>query len=75
MNIKQINDIVSSGKQLNRSYFAYGTDSSITTVEAKNIDDVVKELSNKLKDKDNPLVITKFFYFDYIDFTGLGGEI
>ena len=75
MNIKQINEIVSRGKELNRAYFAYGDEESITTVQTKCIDEVVKTLVEKLKDKENPLVITKFFYFDYIDFTGMGGEI
>jgi hypothetical protein len=34
-----------------------------------------KELAIKLKDEENPLVLTMFFYFDNMDFTGMGGEI
>ena len=75
MDISKIKEITNRGLQLKRQYFAYGTVDSITTVRADKIEELIKELAIKLKDKENPLVLTMFFYFDNIDFTGMGGEI
>ncbi len=75
MDISKIKEITNRGLQLKRQYFAYGTVDSITTVRADKVEELIKELAIKLKDKENPLVLTMFFYFDNIDFTGMGGEI
>lgn len=75
MNINKIKEITNRGLQLKRQYFAYGTVDSITTVRADKVEELIKELDIKLKDKENPLVLTMFFYFDNMDFTGMGGEI
>ena len=75
MDISKIKEITNRGLQLKRQYFAYGTVDSITTVRADKIEELIKELAIKLKDKENPLVLTLFFYFDNMDFTGMGGEI
>ncbi len=75
MDISKIKEITNRGLQLKRQYFAYGTVDSITTVRADKIEELIKELAIKLKDKENPLVLTMFFYFDNMDFTGMGGEI
>ena len=75
MDISKIKEITNRGLQLKRQYFAYGTVDSITTVRADKIEELIKELAIKLKDKENPLVLTMFFYFDNMDFTGRGGEI
>ena len=75
MNISKIKEITDRGLELNRQYFAYGTVDSITTVRADKVEELIKELAIKLKDKENPLVLTMFFYFDNMDFTGMGGEI
>ena len=75
MDISKIKEITNRGLQLKRQYFAYGTADSITTVRADKIEELIKELAIKLKDKENPLVLTMFFYFDNMDFTGMGGEI
>ena len=75
MNISKIEEISNRGLQLKRQYFAYGTVDSITTVRADKVEELIKELAIKLKDEENPLVLTMFFYFDNIDFTGMGGEI
>ena len=75
MDISKIKEITNRGLQLKRQYFAYGTVDSITTVRADEIEELIKELAIKLKDKENPLVLTMFFYFDNMDFTGMGGEI
>ena len=73
MDISKIKEITNRGLQLKRQYFAYGTVDSITTVRADKIEELIKELAIKLKDKENPLVLTMFFYFDNMDFTGMGG--
>ena len=75
MDISKIEEITNRGLQLKRQYFAYGTVDSITTVRADKIEELIKELAIKLEDKENPLVLTMFFYFDNMDFTGMGGEI
>ena len=75
MNISKIKEITDRGLELKRQYFAYGTVDSITTVRADKIEELIKELAIKLEDKENPLVLTMFFYFDNMDFTGMGGEI
>lgn len=75
MNISKIEEITNRGLQLKRQYFAYGTVDSVTTVRADKVEELIKELAIKLKDKENPLVLTMFFYFDNMDFTGMGGEI
>jgi hypothetical protein len=75
VNISKIEEITNRGLQLKRQYFAYGTVDSITTVRADKVEELIKELAIKLKDEENPLVLTMFFYFDYMDFTGMGGEI
>ena len=75
MDISKIKEITNRGLQLKRQYFAYGTVDSITTVRTDKIEELIKELAIKLKDKENPLVLTMFFYFDNMDFTGMGGEI
>ena len=75
MDISKIKEITNRGLQLKRQYFAYGTVDSITTVRADKIEELIKELAIKLKDKENSLVLTMFFYFDNMDFTGMGGEI
>ena len=75
MNISKIEDITNRGLELNRQYFAYGTVDSITTVRADKIEELIKELAIKLEDEESPLVLTMFFYFDNMDFTGMGGEI
>ena len=75
MDISKIKEITNRGLQLKRQYFAYGTVDSITTVRADKIEELIKELAIKLKDKENPLILTMFFYFDNMDFTGIGGEI
>ena len=75
MNISKIKEISNRGLQLKRQYFAYGTVDSITTVRADKVEELIKELAIKLEDKENPLVLTMFFYFDNMDFTGMGGEI
>ena len=75
MDISKIKEITNRGLRLKRQYFAYGTVDSITTVRADKIEELIKELAIKLKDKENPLVLTMFFYFDNMDFTGMGGEI
>ena len=75
MDISKIKEITNRGLQLKRQYFAYGTVDSITTVRADKIEELIKELAIKLEDKENPLVLTMFFYFDNMDFTGMGGEI
>ena len=75
MNISKIEEISNRGLQLKRQYFAYGTVDSITTVRADKVEELIKELAIKLEDKENPLVLTMFFYFDNMDFTGIGGEI
>ena len=75
MNISKIEEITNRGLQLKRQYFAYGTVDSITTVRADKVEELIEELAIKLEDKENPLVLTMFFYFDNIDFTGMGGEI
>jgi len=75
VDISKIKEITNRGLQLKRQYFAYGTVDSITTVRADKVEELIKELDIKLKDKENPLVLTMFFYFDNMDFTGMGGEI
>jgi len=75
VDISKIKEITNRGLQLKRQYFAYGTVDSITTVRADKVEELIKELAIKLKDKENPLVLTMFFYFDNMDFTGMGGEI
>ena len=75
MDISKIKEITNRGLQLKRQYFAYGTADSVTTVRADKVEELIKELAIKLKDKENPLVLTMFFYFDNMDFTGMGGEI
>ena len=75
MDISKIKEITNRGLQLKRQYFAYGTVDSITTVRSDKVEELIKELAIKLKDKENPLVLTMFFYFDNMDFTGMGGEI
>ena len=75
MDISKIKEITNRGLQLKRQYFAYGKVDSITTVRADKIEELIKELAIKLEDKENPLVLTMFFYFDNMDFTGMGGEI
>ena len=75
MDISKIKEITDRGLELKRQYFAYGTVDSITTVRADKIEELIKELDIKLKDKENTLVLTMFFYFDNMDFTGMGGEI
>lgn len=75
MDISKIEEITNRGLQLKRQYFAYGTVDSITTVRADKVEELIKELAIKLKDKENLLVLTMFFYFDNMDFTGMGGEI
>ena len=75
MDISKIKEITNRGLQLKRQYFAYGTVDGITTVRADKIEELITELAIKLKDKENPLVLTMFFYFDNMDFTGMGGEI
>ena len=75
MDISKIKEITNRGLQLKRQYFAYGTVDSITTIRADKVEELIKELAIKLEDKENPLVLTTFFYFDNMDFTGIGGEI
>ena len=75
MNISKIKEIANRGLELKRQYFAYGTLDSITTVRADKVEELIKELAIKLKDKENPLVLTMFFFFFNMDFTGMGGEI
>ena len=75
MDISKIKDITNRGLELNRQYFGYGTVDSITTIRADKVEELIKELAIKKKNKENTLVITTFFYFDNMDITGMGGEI
>ena len=73
MNITEIEEVIKRGQELNRAYFAYGTDEEITIVKTCDIDKVSKEIFVSMEDKEKPLTVDKFFYFDYVEFTGQGG--
>ena len=75
MTITEIRAVVTRGKELGRSYYAYGDSDELIVVKAENIDTVVTEVVADIKDKEIKLVVTKFFYFDHIDFSGSGGVL
>ena len=75
MNIQEIKNVIEEGKVKNRKFYGYYTNKKIIIVEATEVEEVLKELIVKIKDKEKPIIVEKFFYFDYIEFTGLGGAI
>ena len=73
MNITEIKEVIKRGQELNRNYFGYEVNNKVTFFGARDVEEILKELIALMKDKEKPLVVEKFFYFDYVEFTGLGG--
>ena len=73
MNITEIEEVIKRGQELNRNYFGYEVNNKVTFFGARDVEEILKELIALMEDEEKPLVVEKFFYFDYVEFTGQGG--